>query len=693
MSGERYTVDQLLALADSLRKEGRLTDSADACERVLEQQPNHPGALYLLALVFIERKEFAKARGLIEQAQTAAPRDPGLRNALGNVLLLMGEWDNAEKAYRDVIAAQPKHASAHMNLGVALTQLDRDAEALAAFDAAQALAPREAKIARLKASALERLGRLGEAIEAVNTILAVQPGDIDALQARGVLNSSLRKFEDAIADFSRVVAARPDSAGAYVVLSRALHSAGRTSEAIGALQKARSLEEKPGPLMELASMLLDARRPAEALEAVRRASELGRDDAELRYILGTAEIETGDVRRGEQELRRAVELNPSSSDALNNLGGALRMLGRMDEAHEAIKKALELDPKSATALFNLAITRRVSPGDPNLPLFDAVEAELPGLRPGERVSAHFALGKVRSDVGDHDAAFRHFLAGGDLKRELVQFDEADLMARFDRLMAMPASVFAVTRAGATQSDAPIFIVGMPRSGTTLVEQILASHPQVRSVGETDALDRAARPVLDRFESGVLDYARISDPEMARIGKAYVDEVGAKAPGARKIVDKMPFNFLHLGLIKLALPNARIVHLMRDPLDTCISCFTSLFADGHGYAYNLAELGRVYRKYSEMMAHWRTTLPVNSFLDVQYENVVEDLDAQARRILAYCDLPWDPAVLSFHQGQRVVRTASAAQVREPIYTRSVGRWRVYERHLGPLMAELGSLARI
>lgn len=690
MSENRYSVDQLLAHADRLRREGLLTDSADACERILEAYPNQPGALYLLALVFVERKDYAKALQLLQQALQPTPRDPTLRNALGNVLQLMGDWSGAEQAYRQVLAVEPRHAGAYNNLGMALVQLNRDEDALAAFDATLKLAPRDVKTAKLRASALERLGRVGEALDAVSRIVLAQPSDMDALQARGVLHARLGQFDNAVADFSRVAAARPQFAGIYVVLARALHSSGRVNEAIGALQAAREIQEEPGPLLELAEMLLDARRPAEALDAARRAKALGSDAPQLSYVLGTAEIETGDVRRGEEELRRAVARDPQSADALNNLGGALRILGRVDEAYEAIKSSLALDPKSATALFNLAITRRVSPNDASLPLFDAVEADLPGLRPGERVSAHFALGKMRSDTGDHDAAFGHFLAGGQLKRGLVQFDEAEFMARFDRLMAISPAVFAVKRAGASESRVPIFVVGMPRSGTTLIEQILASHPQVKSVGETDALDRAIEPLLD--PAGTLDYARISDADIARIGKDYVGAISAKVSDAERIVDKMPFNFMHLGLIKLALPNARVIHLMRDPLDTCISCFTSLFADGHGYAYNLAELGRVYRKYAAMMAHWRTTLPADSFLDVQYEDVVDDLEAQARRILSYCALPWDPAVLSFHQGQRVVRTASAAQVREPIYNRSVGRWRVYERHLGPLFAELGPLAR-
>jgi hypothetical protein len=234
---------------------------------------------------------------------------------------------------------------------------------------------------------------------------------------------------------------------------------------------------------------------------------------------------------------------------------------------------------------------------------------------------------------------------------------------------------------------------MPRSGTTLIEQIIASHPKVRPGGE---LRDFSRTVAAHFAArGTLPFSEymsaVAPAEMAAIGDTYVRRLDALAPGAAHITDKMPQNFFSVGLIHLALPNAKIVHSMRNPVDTCVSCFTKLFTGSQDATYELGELGRYYRAYHELMAHWRRVLPAGSFLDVRYEDVVADTEGQARRLLDFCGLEWDAKVLDFHKTDRPVKTASAAQVRQPIYSSAVARWRHYEKHLGPLLEALGDLA--
>jgi tetratricopeptide (TPR) repeat protein len=688
MSETRLSVDQMLALADRLRREGRLTDSEEACRRVLKNQPNQPKALYLLALVFIERKAFDRAMVLLRTAIELAPRDPTLRNALGNVAQLMGDFRAAETAYRESIEINPQHATAHANLGAVLFQQGRFDLALAALDVAFALEPGNIKTSRWRAATLEKLGRNQDALTAVNAILARQPDDLEALHARGLLNTTLGQFGAAVGDYLRIVAARPNSAGALVLLARALNSSGRLPEALAALEKAISIEETPGSLIELATMHLESHSPAESLTAARRAAQLGRDDAELHYLIGTALVQIGQVEEGIEELQRCVRLDPSSSRGFNNLGGALREIGRLDEAYDALSSSVQIDPLSAVALFNLGLIRRVTRESPALPLFERAEASIDSFTKQDRVHAHYLLGKVRADLDEHDEAFRHFQAGASCKRSLIQYDEPAMFAFFDRGLRTTALDFAAGRPSANQSEIPIFVLGMPRSGSTLIEQILASHPLVTSVGETDALAR----VMSKFAVGTpVDFSRIADDELAQVSADYLADITRQAPDASRIIDKMPFNFLNLGLIQLALPRAHVIHTYRNPLDTCVSAFSSLFARGHEYSYDLRELGRVYRKYHELMAHWRCVLPPQSFLDVRYEDVVEDLEGQARRILEHCELPWDDRVLSFYEGRRIVKTASAAQVRNPIYRRSVGRWRVYEKHLGPLIEELGDLS--
>jgi hypothetical protein len=235
------------------------------------------------------------------------------------------------------------------------------------------------------------------------------------------------------------------------------------------------------------------------------------------------------------------------------------------------------------------------------------------------------------------------------------------------------------------SSVPVFIVGMPRSGTTLIEQILASHPRVFGAGELMNLTRTVATLSRRapFLGAIL---AMGAPELRELGAHYVTEVRQLAPEADRIIDKMPANFRLVGLIHLALPNARIIHARRDPLDTCFSCFSQLFSGDQPFSYDLAELGRYYSAYEMLMQHWRRVLPRGVMLEVNYEDVIGDLEGEARRIVSHCGLEWDDACLSFHQTERPVR--STFQVRQPIYRNSVGRWRLYERHLGPLIGALG-----
>jgi hypothetical protein len=237
------------------------------------------------------------------------------------------------------------------------------------------------------------------------------------------------------------------------------------------------------------------------------------------------------------------------------------------------------------------------------------------------------------------------------------------------------------------SDLPVFVIGMPRSGTTLVEQILASHPDIHGAGELGTMGRLAAAIKPPgFPAAVcgLDAA-----DRAAIGRRYLDRVRPLAAGRSRVVDKMPGNFVFAGLIRLALPRARIIHCRRDPVDTCLSCYQRLFLGEQGFTYDLGELGRFYRSYLRLMAHWRQMMPPDRFIEVDYEEVVDDVEGQARRLIDFCGLEWNESCLEFHRNERQVRTASVNQVRQPIYRGSVGRWRRHEAHLGPLLAALGT----
>src|SRR5207248_5122930 len=303
---------------------------------------------------------------------------------------------------------------------------------------------------------------------------------------------------------------------------------------------------------------------------------------------------------------------------------------------------------------------------------------------------HFGLGKVFADLGDYKQSFHHFLKANSLKRQQLDYNEAKTLGLFDRIRTVfTAELFREKGGLGDPSRLPVFVVGMPRSGTTLVEQILASHPSIFGAGElrefTELATSIRGPNLREFPEAVVT---MSGAELRAFGTTFLEMIQQMASAAERITDKLPANFRHAGLIHLTLPNARIIHVRRDPRDIAVSCFALLFVkDRLPFSYDLRELGRYIRAYQALMEHWREVLPSGVMLEVQYEELVDNIAEQARQIVAHCGLPWDAACLEFHKTDRVVRTASVTQVRRPVYRSSVGRWRNYEEFLEPLIREL------
>ncbi len=341
--------------------------------------------------------------------------------------------------------------------------------------------------------------------------------------------------------------------------------------------------------------------------------------------------------------------------------------------------------------YNCADLKTFARDDADLAALEALAAAGNRLAPAKRVFVHFALGKALDDIGEHDRAFGHFRLGNALKRREVQYDESAHQLGFRRLIEQyhHAPLQGIAAAG-DPSPLPIFVVGMPRSGSTLVEQILASHRQVHAAGELQNLSRVIAAAANSKSEPIPIPSCVTQPDaegLRQIGQAYLASLPPLAAGKRRITDKLPTNFLHVGLIRLILPNARIIHTLRDPVDTCLSCYSKLFSHGVPFSFDLEELGADYRQYHELMAHWRSVLPPGAMCEVRYEDVVDDLEGQARRLLDYCGLPWDASCLTFHKTERPIATASQVQVRRPVYRSSLSRWRRYEAHLKPLLVEI------
>jgi len=503
-----------------------------------------------------------------------------------------------------------------------------------------------------------RAGRLAEAATAYRKILALRPGGAEVYSNLGDILREQGKLDGAVAHYQRALALRPDLVHTLNNLGNLLRVQGKLDQAVARLEQ--SLALKP-------------------------------DFAEAHNNLGIALMGQGKLELAVARFEQALALRPDLAETHKNLGCALTRQGRFDEAVAHFDQAIALRPNFAEAHYHRTDVKTFRADDAELAALEALAAD-PDRLPASKMSyIHFALGKALEDVGDYPRAFEHLLKGNALKRRELDYNEAANQQLF-RLIAQQfdSSLLDRFRAAGDPSPVPIFIVGMPRSGSTLVEQILASHPQVHAAGELTNLDRVVRGVSDATGRPIPFPAWVASTDaesLRRLGQAYLASLPTAASGETRITDKAPSNFLHIGLIRLILPGARIIHTLRDPIDTCLSCFSKLFRQGQTFSYDLAELGRFYRRYYELMAHWRSVLPAGAMLDVAYEDVVDNLEQQARRLIDFCGLPWDDRCLSFHETSRPIATPSNVQVRQPIYRSSVARWRRYEPFLQPLLAEL------
>ena len=603
-----------------------------------------------------------------------------------------GKLDQAETVYADLLFAQPHHFAALHMLGLLRSQQGRNAEALRYLRTALKVMPLNAAVLSDMGRIQAKLGRLRDALESFERALAFAPNHLVTLHNRGDVLLDLKRPEEALASYDKALALKPDYVEVLVHRGNTLRSLKRPEEALASYDKA--LAFKPGHpdiLINRGNALVDLKRLEEALADYSETLAIEPDYPQALVNHGNVLKELKQSEQALSSYDRALALNPNYAEAYNNKGVVLMELGRLDEAHSAIKRAIALAPKTARFYFNLTASYRLLRGDPHIRAMEALARDKALLTEHEQVDLHFALGKAYTDIGDSERSFRYLLSGNALKRLQTLYDETAALGFLDRIRAAFSGDVMRDRQGRGDlSSLPVFIVGMPRSGTTLIEQILSSHPKVFGAGEIDDFDVAIGGLgfTDKEAPDFPDIlSRLSSEQLRQLGASYLARIKDAAPMAARISNKTPENFRFAGLIHLALPNAHIIHVRRNPIDTCFSCFSKRFVDNLPYTYNLAELGRYYRAYERVMEHWRNALPPKAMLEVQYEDVVADLEGQARRIVAYCGLEWDARCLDFHRTKRPVRTASATQVRQPIYKSSVDRWRAYESFLGPLLAEL------
>jgi tetratricopeptide (TPR) repeat protein len=688
------SVEAWLNFGYALSHLDRLDEALASFRRVIELRPGFAEAHSALAMVSAALDRHDEAAASWRRATEIEPASAELHNNLGAALSELGRHEEAALSYRRAIELRPGSAELHNNLGLALVGLDRSEEAAASYRRAIEIAPDYGPAHNNLGVVLSRLGRIEEAAASYRCAIAITPGDAEAHNNLGAALSKLDRHQEAAEGYRRAIEIEPDHAEAHNNLGNALARLDRVDDAFACYRHAIEIEpDYAEAYANLGTLEVRSRRYDAAVVSFRRALAISPEIAEAHNGLAHALAQARQPAEAIAHYEKALGIKPDYAEAHNNLGIALRMLGRIEEGRRAIETAIRLAPDRVEFYASLAASsKRFTEADPHLAAMEELARNLASLSNEDRLQLHFALGKALADAGKHRQAFDHLLAGNALKRRQTAYDEAAALAAFDRIRTVFSAEIMRDKAGFGHPSAvPVFIIGMPRSGTTLVEQILASHSRVFGAGEigdfTDAVAQlgATDQAAASFRDGIPD---VSGLQLHQLGANYVERLRARAPAALRITDKLPANFSLAGLIHLALPNARIIHTRRDPVDTCLSCFSILFGGHQPQTYDLRELGRYYRAYAALMEHWRRVLPPGVMLEVQYEELVADLEHQARRLVAHCGLDWEDACLEFHKTQRPVWTASVNQVRQPIYRTAVGRWRPYKDMLGPLLAELG-----
>ncbi len=649
------TTNAILHNAIRHHQAGRLREADQGYRSLLSKNPDHFPANYYLGVIALQTGNYEQAQSFLTRAVVLEPNNADANNNLGVALMLQDKATEAADCFRKALAISPTLADAHNNLG----KTYRDA------------------------------GQPEQAIEHYRKALASNPNHFEAWRNMGVALRDNKDNAQSIATLRHALELRPDDAVTWLQLGVSLKENGALNEAAAAFQRAAEL--RPNLLdshIELGNLFHQQENLAEAESWYRKALQLKPDLAKAHNNLAVVYHDRDEMQRAVTHLRKALDIDPNYADAANHLGIMLIEMGEKEEGVAYLRRAIALKPDYAIAHRHLANACRHTEHDGDVTAMENLySAEQTSSE--QRMHLAFGLAKSFEELGEYKKAFQYLDTGNRLKRGTFNYSIETDRAVFDAIKQAFASETATNETCGNPDDTPIFVLGMPRSGTSLTEQILASHPQVVGAGEIKDLWEIAR---DRCHTSVPTElpGRIvhADCEtINEIGTKYIERLRRFSNSARHIVDKMTHNFLFIGIIRRTLPNARIIHCERDPIDNCLSIFKNYFVSEHGYAYDLKELGEYYLLYQDLMRFWHECCP-GVIHRISYESLVADQEGTTRALLEYCGLPWDDACLQFHTTSRSVKTASSSQVRRPIYKKSVQLWKKYEQELTPLLEVLG-----
>lgn len=683
-----FSADYYVNLGAIYKHLGRLRDAIECYQVAIQLQPESAEAYNNLGNVYKEQGKIDMARVAFEKAVALKP---GFFNALNNLGLIHqqnNEFDDAEKLYSEAIEAEPGYAEAHNNLGniqMAKGQLD---EAIKSYNTALERNPNYMQAQFNLGNLYASQGKFEEAENYYRKVLKSNPNFYDALFHLAKIVYRHKKYEEVLELLEKAQQIKPHNPVIYHQIGLVLYDLSRYEQAVESFNKAlRFKNDFADAYYNKGNAFYGMRRYQDAIEAYQKAIEFRPKFCEAYNNMGNVYTEMGRIDEGEAALKKALEIKPEYDAAYNNLGNIKKQQGKREEAVECYNKALEITADYPEAHRHLALSNKYSPD--NLEHAERIKSALKkeGLTDSSRMHLHFALGKIYDDCQMIDEAFEHYKIANDIRHNEMKFDINKHHDYIDRLINIYDNGFFDGRKKfGSDSSLPVLVVGMPRSGTTLVEQIISSHPKAAAGGELVAVHQMEALIAKQLRTSTPypENARLLDENNTlNFANEYVRYLKSFSEEAERITDKMPDNFLSLGFFRLLFPRGHIIHCRRYPLDSCLSIYFQFFVQANGYAYDLKTLGKYYNEYLRIMEHWRNLDSINMY-EVQYEELVANQEKISKEIIKHIGLKWDKACIDFHKNKRPVRTASSDQVRRPMYSSSVNRSKKYESYLKPLI---------
>jgi tetratricopeptide (TPR) repeat protein len=648
-------LNQLLQQAIRQQRQGNLAAAQRKCRTILQKVPNHGETLQLLAILMQQSGNSKSALHFMQKARMADPENPDLLKNLAEIYRSRGDLEQAQHHAKRGLSYAPDHADALFISGAVYLEQGDQQKAIEQFSRVVTINPDDVEAHNELGNLMCANGQQNRAIKHYEHALWYRPGFADCRINLADTLLEIEEFDAAIDHYQRVLETQPHNAAVHNRLGQAFEKQGDLDKAMTCFEVA--LEQNP--------LILEAR-----------------------LNMGKITLQT-DPRQAENWFKSVLDIDPQYVEGYYWLGILFQTMGKFERATNYLQQAARLNPEFAFAWYRLSLDRNFHPSDEQLEMLEQqfTRRTKTGVLDDQLVSLDFTLGRFHEQRNDHVSALKYYQHGNNIKAKHNRFDKDLHESQIDNVIeTFNPEFFSHRRDWGNTSNVPVFIIGMPRSGTTLIEQILSAHPLIHGAGELRLMLELASSLNSDQQSSPKSHTRrvaaLNQQQVMDIALEQLEQMHSLAPEASHVVDKLPGNYFRLGLIRLLFPKAKIIHCQRDPMDTCWSCYQQNFEEGLNFTNNLENLGHAYRGYRRLMAHWQRMFP-NQILDIRYEDLVQDPETVSQELLQHCGEQWQPQVLDFQKHDRPVNTASLWQARQPIYQSSIGRWKSYRKFLKPL----------